>query len=77
MSNIQDRADTDGLKEAVIDALYVVWCRCPQLRLGQLLANALIRGDDERPLFYVEDFDLLRKAEAFVRSQHPSDGEKR
>lgn len=65
------RAYTEGQKEAIIDALFTAWRKMPELRLGQLLANALIRGGDEVPLFYVEDFDLLKKTERFVAEYGP------
>ena len=65
------RAYTEGQKEAILDALFVAWLKMPELRLGQLLANALIRGGDEVPLFYVEDFELLKKTERFVDEYGP------
>lgn len=50
------RADTDNAKDTVLNQLGVIWKQHPNLRLGQLIANALIYTDQ---LFNVEDFDLL------------------
>jgi hypothetical protein len=55
---MKDRAETEGQKEAVIDALYAAWLKRPHLRLGQLICNVTQPGP---PVFYVEDFELVRR----------------
>lgn len=69
-----DRAETVGQKEAVIDALFAAWLRFPDQRLGQFLINAVARADIRASLFYVEDFELLRMAEAYVATHGTKEG---
>lgn len=67
------RADTDDAKDTVLRQLETIWKRNPQLRLGQLIANALIYTDQ---LFNVEDFtllDLLRETYPEVRHDTETD----
>lgn len=55
---MKDRAQTPEQKRAVIEAVYAAWCASPDLRLGQLLMNALWNVSSVP--FYVEDFALVR-----------------
>ena len=55
------RAITAEQKRAIIERLYVSWSLNPQLRLGQLLCNAV--GSDD--IFYIEDEKLASNAERF------------
>lgn len=57
--SIKDRADTPGLKEAVIDQLFATWLKYPEMRLGQLLVNFLDRNGPD--MFNIEDFELYRR----------------
>ena len=59
---IHDRAATDREKEEVMRRLELVWKKFPSLRLGQLLVCAVNQND----IFYPEDFEVVRKAEAFA-----------
>lgn len=45
--------------------LYQVWRRFPELRLGQLIENALSVTDDAHDVFYVTDATLVKHLEAF------------
>jgi hypothetical protein len=49
--------------------LSVVWEQFPSLRLGQLLLNAY----PERPLYYVEDDELIEKVEEYARKTNTGD----
>ena len=62
------RAQTPEQKKAVLDKLYQAWCDCPELRLGQLVDNAmcLYRGASQPNLFNVEDTFLIEIIEEFV-----------
>lgn len=55
-----ERARTPEQKRAIVERILAVWLRNPDLRLGQLLANAVPRN-----LFYTEDNLLALKVEAF------------
>jgi len=46
------------------------WMRQPDLRLGQLLTNAMASGN----LFYVEDEDLAEKVEEYTLRTVPQRG---
>ena len=54
MTNTRRASDHDA-KRLVCEMLLAAWQNQPELRLGQLLVNAL--GDVD--LFYVDDFDLV------------------
>jgi hypothetical protein len=60
------RAETDEQKKHVMDRLLDAWKKIPELRLGQLINNAI---GNEQNLFYYEDFDLVREAEQFAARQ--------
>jgi hypothetical protein len=55
-----ERAKTPEQKRAIVERILAVWLSNPDLRLGQLLANAVPRN-----LFYTEDNLLALKVEAF------------
>ena len=67
------RARSDDQKADALDAVLAVWRENPELRLGQLLRNALRAhmpgGFDDarfaRGMFYIEDADLLTALEKF------------
>lgn len=56
----KDRAITDQQKRQMLEQLLQEWKSCPHERLGQFLTNAARELD----VFYVEDFELLRRAKA-------------
>ena len=64
---MKDRALTPDQKKAVTDALIAAWLKHPDMRLGQLLTNALSVGPPAKQpsQFYVEDFELVRWVEKF------------
>jgi hypothetical protein len=54
--------DTDRI-DRILDSIRAIWCRFPDWRLGQLLANAV--PDLERNIFYIEDTVAEEKLDAF------------
>lgn len=54
------RAATDDEKAAVLASVLEAWRKKPELRLGQLLVNA-VPGFYSAPIFYVEDDELVRR----------------
>ena len=67
-SKIEGRAETTEEKRALVERLYVAWLKCPELRLGQFLDNALIGMKPH--LFYLEDEPLISAAEKFAKKWH-------
>lgn len=64
--HIAGRAYTDEQKRAIIDRLYEVWVANPELRLGQLIINAVYWGHSELStsrLFYREDEQIAQDLE--------------
>lgn len=53
-----DRAVTEKQKREVLEELLLHWLQKPELRLGQMISNA-VAGDP----FYIEDYDLIRRIE--------------
>ena len=68
MHKVAGRAYTLEEKKAVLARLLAVWTQYEDLRLGQLLNNA-ITGDGP-DLFYIEDRPLCDKVESFL-AKHP------
>jgi hypothetical protein len=62
---VPGRAHTAGEKRVIIERLYVAWLRAPELRLGQLLDNA-VAGDGRLTLFNVEDEPLVTITEWWI-----------
>jgi hypothetical protein len=61
------RALTADQKRAVLERLLAAWLRAPELRLGQLIDNAVRAKTGCLPdLFDVEDEQLAELVEAFV-----------
>ena len=54
---MRDPARIDGMLEVIRHA----WMRYPDLRLGQLLVNAVRPSEPCPEVFYVEDSSLLQK----------------
>lgn len=66
MQNIAKRAYTPEQKKEIINRLLVVWISLPDLRLGQLIANANLTKNEDKDIFYIEDFELIEKMESFL-----------
>lgn len=62
---LDKRANTPEEKRQVLDELYELWITVPELRLGQLLKNVLIR----RSIYYIEDFDLVTEVRTWVETR--------
>jgi len=58
---MNNRAKTDEQKREIVDRLYAVWVKNPDLRFGQLIWNGY--GNIESNLFYVEDRELISSME--------------
>lgn len=76
------RANTPEEKDRVLREMLHLWNVPPDLRLGQLVYNAvterLVRNkrpaagrDIGREIFYIEDDDLLTTIAAFVMNHYP------
>lgn len=65
------RADTDEKKRAVVDAVLAAWLAVPDLRLGQLLVNAMPAPNEHMRLFYAEDCDIALATFDFVAPRIP------
>ncbi len=49
------RAVTNEQKREIVEQLYTIWCRVPELRLGQMIYNYF----EEPELHYIEDKDFI------------------
>ena len=65
MTDLAKRALTPEQKRALLDQLLAAWLEAPNLRLGQLIVNA-VGGRHLADIFYREDDDLLANVETFV-----------
>ncbi len=70
--NLPGRALTPDQKRAIIERVLIAWERSPQLRLGQLVSNAIAietahaeAADRVRRLYYVEDEALVDMLETW------------
>lgn len=70
---VKGRADTPEKKELTMQELAELWKEVPDLRLGQFLTTIIskYKGEIENHsfesrLFYIEDEDVVKTAEAFV-----------
>ena len=48
------------------ERLTAAWSTIPDLRLGQLIVNAVYTADSNLDPFYIEDERLIREIESFV-----------
>jgi hypothetical protein len=64
---MKDRAHTPQQKEEVIKRLLVAWKCKPELRLGQLLLCAMHEANNDYDPFYIEDYELVRNTEEFIK----------
>jgi hypothetical protein len=60
------RAQTPQQKREVMEKLLAAWLKAPELRLGQLVDNAMYLCAGSRTLFYVEDTFLVEIVEDFT-----------
>lgn len=60
---MKNRAETDEQKEEVMKKLLTIWKLYPNLRLGQLFFII----SQEKDLFYIEDYDLVKRGEDFCK----------
>jgi hypothetical protein len=60
---VDGRAHEPYMKKEILDRVFLVWGENPDMRLGQLLINAL--GNDHTKIFYMEDFDLIGTIEEY------------
>jgi len=76
------RAHTPAEKQRLLEELTPLWAASGDMRLGQLLYNAMnawlvenkraaTARDMSREIFYVEDDDLLTTVAKFVKDQYP------
>jgi hypothetical protein len=59
---VAGRAWEPAMKKQILDRLEVVWDMNPDMRLGQMIANAI---HDHTGIYYVEDFELADALEEF------------
>lgn len=60
MNNIPDRANTPEEKQEIMERLYKLWLKHPELRLGQLIVN-IYRSSNS--LYLAEDFNFIKELE--------------
>ena len=56
-----------GRIDGVLEAIRKVWVQSPDLRLGQLLVNAVRPTEPCPNLFYMEEAELVKRLEGFDR----------
>lgn len=62
------RALTPEAKRAIVERLLAAWLRCPDLRLGQMIAAGVYEPTEgEADLFSIEDATLIDSVERFAR----------
>ena len=66
---MKGRAQTSIEKKAIVMRLFVAWISMPELRLGQLISNAL--GFTGTDCFYIEDEVLVERVETYANKQYP------
>ena len=67
---IKDRAETPEQKKEVMNRILVAWLSKPELRLEQLIENALYLPNPGLRVcpFYVEDYEVVRICEEYVKT---------
>jgi len=57
---VKGRSNTVAQKSMMIETIFQAWIKCPDLRLGQLIVNAIRASETAAnvPLFYIEDDNL-------------------
>ncbi len=58
----------------ILDQLKAQWERCPDLRLGQLIYNAVSPDDPCPKIFYIEDEVLLNKIVKYMEAHSALQG---
>lgn len=72
---MKNRAITVEQKRQVIESLFNLWIKYPELRLGQLIENCITKlsntndkpGWSDPPLYFIEDFDLFERVDRFYK----------
>lgn len=62
---VSGRAHKPEQKRAIIERLYAAWLAKPDLRLGQLIANATHQCTGQDDPFYIEDERLIEALEVY------------
>lgn len=52
--------------DRILTLLEAIWSYCPDLRLGQIIVNAVGDIDYDERLFYLEDQGLIEKFEQYL-----------
>jgi hypothetical protein len=66
MNPIAGRANTTTQKSSMMQSLFQAWIKCPELRFGQLIINAMQAQEKQVPLFYIEDCELEKAVVEFI-----------
>lgn len=54
-------------RKAVLEEILAAWDKYPDMRLGQLIANALhFVGNKQKDIFYVREFELVSALKKFT-----------
>ena len=53
----------------MLETIEKVWAKYPELRLAQLLVNAIKPSEPCSEMYYVEDSQLINKLELFINEQ--------
>jgi len=59
--------------EQILDVVREIWEREPDLRLGQIVVNAVRPSEPCPQIFYAEDDDLLKGLREYVRLVRAND----
>lgn len=65
---MRDRAITEEQKKEVLEKIFQLWMKYPEMRLGQLIENARLYTGEGKDLFYIEDYPLAGIIDRFVKS---------
>lgn len=71
---IKDRAQTDEQKRECVELILEYWKQFPDMRLGQLIENAIVNHAYPMALklklspalFYIEDYKLIAQLKEFI-----------
>ncbi len=62
------QVEPDTNKE-MLETIEKAWAKYPELRLAQLLVNAIKPSEPCSEMYYVEDSQLINKLELFINEQ--------
>ena len=69
------KRDTSGYMAAILSEIEHIWSKYPELRLGQLISNAVSPMAGSFDTFYWEDADLLDALRKFSEKMSSQQGE--